>query len=90
MLFLNCDDFEEEKLIIVKKLRNSGIKCELYPDFASSNKKIKKQWKYATDRNIEFVVSEMLGADKYSLKNMLKLEFKECNLEELLQVVNNS
>ncbi|MFC2109241.1 histidine--tRNA ligase [Bacteroidota bacterium] len=90
VLFLNTDDFDLLKLKAIKELRKQEINSELYPDFSSSNKKIKKQWKYAIDREIEFVVSEINNNEQFVLKNMQTGDQQECSLEELLQVVINS
>ncbi|WP_139958796.1 histidine--tRNA ligase [Flavicella sediminum] len=90
VLFLNFDDFDVLKLKAIKELRNESINSELYPDFGSSNKKIKKQWKYAIDREIEFVVSEINKDEQFVLKNMQTGNQQECSLQELLQVVINS
>ncbi|MBT7425288.1 MAG: histidine--tRNA ligase, partial [Flavobacterium sp.] len=53
LLFLN---FTKEDALIqlkaVKALRNVGIKTEIYPDTALSNKQQKKQWKYVSTREI--------------------------------------
>lgn len=87
VLFLNFDsDNDIEKLKAIKKLRENNIKCEIYPDVASSNKKEKKQWKYATTRAIEFVVSSVID-NKFVLKNMTNGEQVECSLSELIERV---
>lgn len=90
VLFLNCDDFDLLKLKAIKELRKQNVNSELFPDLSFSNKKIKKQWKYAIDREIEFVVSEINGKQEFVLKNMQSGDQQECSLEELLQVVINS
>jgi histidyl-tRNA synthetase len=90
VLFLNCDDFDLLKLKAIKELRKQNVNSELYPDLSFSTKKIKKQWKYAIDREIEFVVSEINEKQQFVLKNMQNGVQQECSLEELLQVVINS
>ena len=48
---------------------------------------------YANKREIPFVVlvgSKEIKANTYTVKNMQSGEQQECNLEELLEVVNNS
>ena len=90
VLFLNCDDFDVLKLKAIKELRKQNVNSELYPDLSFSNKKVKKQWKYAIDREIEFVVSEINEKKQFVLKNMQSGEQHECSLEELLQVTINS
>jgi len=89
VVFLNFDKEEElAQLKAIKILRQNNIKCELYPDVAQSNKQQKKQWKYVTNRNIEFVVSNVNG-DSFTLKNMNNGEQKDCNVDGLLKTVKN-
>jgi histidyl-tRNA synthetase len=87
VLFLNFDSENDiDKLKAIKALRENNIKCEIYPDIASSNKKEKKQWKYATTRAIEFVVAKVEN-DMFVLKNMTNGEQVECSLSELIERV---
>jgi histidyl-tRNA synthetase len=55
---------------LLKQIRNAGISCEMYPDDA----KLKKQFKYADDNKIPFVV--VVGEDEvksgmWQLRNMV-------------------
>ncbi|CAL2095427.1 histidine--tRNA ligase [Tenacibaculum sp. 190524A02b] len=85
VLFLNFDGSESlAKIKAIKVLRGQNIKSELYPDLATSNNQQKKQWKYATNREIEFVVSNMED-DKFRVKNM---QNREENLLTLNEIVN--
>ncbi len=69
VLFLNFNEAEILlKMKAIKTLRDNSIKSELYPDVATSNKQQKKQFKYATTREIEFVVTEIEN-DKFVVKN---------------------
>ncbi len=84
VLFLNfVENSRMPYLTALKKLRENNIKSELYPDLAKSNKQQKKQWKYISNRNIEYVVSNVLNGN-FTLKNIKSGEQKECNLEELV------
>ncbi len=61
----NCS----QELMLVSQIRSSGFSVELYPDAS----KLKKQVKYANDKNIPFVV--LIGEDErksgmVTLKNM--------------------
>jgi histidyl-tRNA synthetase len=90
IVFLNFD--KETKLVqlkAIKSLRDNDIKCELYPDVAQSNKQQKKQWKYVTNRNIEYVISNVEG-NSFTLKNMNNGVQKQCSIKELLKIVKNS
>lgn len=84
VLFLN---FNEEnnlaQLKAVQALRKAGIKSEIYPDTASSNKQQKKQWKYVSNRGIEFVISDVEN-DQFTLKDMINGVQSDCTLEELI------
>jgi len=90
VVFINFGDEEAFYATkAIKELRANGIKAELFPDAA----KMKKQMNYANKREIPFVVlvgSKEIEANTYTLKNMQSGEQQECNLDELLQVVNNS
>jgi histidyl-tRNA synthetase len=84
VLFLNFD--EKDNLLslkAIKSLRENNIKCEIYPDAATSNKQQKKQWKYISNREIEYVVLEVEN-EVFTLKNMQTAEQKKCNLNELI------
>lgn len=85
VLFLNFDAKNYlTQLKALKALRAVGIKAEIYPDTATSNKQQKKQWKYASNRRIEFVISEM-NNDQFILKNMNESTQKTCSLRELIK-----
>ncbi len=89
VVFLN---FNEEtqflQLKAIKQLRKNGVKSELYPDVAQSNKQQKKQWKYVTNRAIKYVVMKVDG-NLFTIKNMDTNEQRECALEELLETIKN-
>lgn len=80
---------EEEKycLPLLAKLRKTGINAELYP----SSAKMKKQMKYANDKNIPFVV--MIGGNEMeknllSVKNMETGEQKDMNIGKLISLAS--
>jgi histidyl-tRNA synthetase len=89
VLFLN---FNEEDTMLqlkaIQALRSKGIKSELYPDVASSNNQQKKQWKYATVREIAFVISGM-DNDKFLVKEMQNGAQFVWSLEELIAKTNS-
>jgi len=88
VLFVNFG--ESEALYCMKainKLRNKGLKSELYPDKA----KMKKQMNYANKREIPFVilVGEQELIDKnYTLKNMETGDQVVCNMDELIRLMS--
>jgi len=84
LLFLNFTKEDTlSQLKAVKALRNAGIKSEIYPDTATSNKQQKKQWKYVSTREILFVISE-IQQNKFLLKDMNDGSQTVCTLEELI------
>ena len=84
LLFLNFNKEDNGiQLEAIKKLRNVGVKTEIYPDTASSNKQQKKQWKYVSTRNISFVISEIQN-NTFKLKDMSDGSQLVCTLNELI------
>ncbi|HEX2937238.1 MAG TPA: histidine--tRNA ligase [Bacteroidales bacterium] len=84
ILFTNFGEKEASYCLpLLQKLRNEGIKAELYPD----NAKMKKQMGYADAKKIPFVA--MVGEDEMSsatisLKNMQTGEQTKVSFNELL------
>ena len=79
--------FDQEGIIyaaqMARKLRDSGISTEVYPSPA----KMKKQMKYANDRNIPYVVvigSNEMESGIYKLKNMATGVEKEVDISSLI------
>ena len=87
VLFINFGECEVAyELPVLARVRQSGIRAELYPDAA----KMKKQMSYANQKQIPFVVlageSEM-AAGKLTLKNMLSGEQQLLSPDELLEAL---
>ncbi len=85
VLFINFGDRETSyQLPILARVRQAGIRAELYPD----QSKMKKQMSYANQKQIPFVVlageSEM-AQGKVTLKNMLTGEQSLVNPDELIE-----
>jgi len=84
LLFLNFNKEDNGiQLKALKQLRNAGVKTEIYPDTASSNKQQKKQWKYVSTRKIAFVISEIQN-NTFKLKDMSDGSQLVCTLDELI------
>ncbi len=89
VMFTNFGEKEAfQSLKIIKKLREIGIKSELYPD----NAKMAKQMKYADKRNIPFVV--VIGEKELTnhtcvLKDMVSGEQKTLSIDELVNVLSS-
>jgi len=85
VIFLNFDTSTDLlKMKALKSLRENNIKSEFYPDLGESNKQQKRQWKYVTSREIEFVVSNVEN-DLFTLKNMISGDQIDCSLSELIK-----
>jgi histidyl-tRNA synthetase len=87
VLFLNFEESENVMCLkAIKLLRENNIKCEIYPDLATSNKQQKKQWKYVSNREIEYVVSKAEN-EVFTLKSMSTAEQEKCNLNQLVEAL---
>ncbi|MGL5561081.1 MAG: His/Gly/Thr/Pro-type tRNA ligase C-terminal domain-containing protein, partial [Tannerellaceae bacterium] len=83
-MFVNFGEKEENFVLpIVSKIRQAGVRAELYPEAA----KMKKQMSYADSKQIPFVAivgeSEM-NEGKVNLKNMLSGEQELLTPDELI------
>jgi len=91
VLFVNFDDEEidqKQLLTFSNEVRNAGINTELYPSPA----KLKKQMKYANDKQIPYVVLagvEELKTGKLTLKNMQSGEQAQLTLIEIIEQLTN-
>lgn len=75
-------------LVLVNKLRKSGIKTEVYP----ATEKLPKQLKYADKKGIPFVA--IIGPDEVknkivTIKNMKSGEQKTLSIEEIVKLLQN-
>ncbi|PYE81150.1 histidyl-tRNA synthetase [Winogradskyella epiphytica] len=87
VLFINFGEKEAMACLqAVTKLRQEGIKAELYPDAA----KMKKQMNHANRRDIPFVVlvgEEELNSGVFTLKNMSSGEQHKVDFQALLDML---
>ncbi len=87
VMFVNFGDKEAAySWKAVKKLRETGISAELYPDAV----KLKKQLQYAAKRNIPFVVmagEDEMKAQKFTLKNMQEGSQTQLDFEEMRKII---
>lgn len=88
LMFVNFGEAEQSFLLkYVQKLREVGIRCELYPDF---NKKLNKQFEYADKKRIPFVCivgSEEMEKKSFKLKNMKQGTQEEVSFDQLLHTL---
>lgn len=88
VLLVNFGGKEESyALQVLQQLQAAGIASELYPDVA----KMKKQMKYADQKQIPFVVligEEERESGNLSLKNMKTGEQQKVPLEKMIQILN--
>ncbi|MFP4846070.1 histidine--tRNA ligase [Winogradskyella sp. PE311] len=91
VLFINFGEKEALACLeAVTRLREVGVRSELYPDSAKNTKQMGKQMNYANRRNIPFVVlvgDEELAADKFTLKNMTTGEQYKLSKADLLDTL---
>ncbi len=84
VMFVNFGEKEQDFCLpILKKFRENGVACEIYPSAA----KMQKQMKYANDKNIPFVAivgDNELTSGKIQLKNMETGEQESLTQNELL------
>ena len=89
VLFINFGEQEQDHcLTIAKEFRENDIATEVYPSAA----KLKKQMKYANDKNIPFVVmigENELASGDITYKDMATGEQKTCSYEEMITDINN-
>ena len=87
LLFVNFGDKEAAYCLpILAKVREAGVRAEIYPDAA----KMKKQMGYANDKQIPFVAivgENEMNEGKLTLKNMTTGEQSLVTPDELLAVV---
>ena len=87
VFFVNFGSQEEKYCLpLVTKLRKQGINTELYPEAA----KMKKQMKYANDKNIPFVVmigNHEIEKDILSVKNMETGDQKDMTFDEFINMI---
>lgn len=87
LLFVNFGEVETVYCLpILAKVREAGIRSEIYPDAV----KMKKQMGYANDKNIPFVVivgENEIKEKKVTLKNMINGEQALITPEEVLNRV---
>ena len=85
VLFINFGDRETSyQLPILARVRQAGIRAEIYPD----QSKMKKQMSYANQKQIPFVVlagENEMAQGKVTLKNMLTGEQSLVNPDELIE-----
>lgn len=86
-IFLNFGETEAKfSMRAIVKLRNEGLKVEMYPDAS----KIDKQFKYAEKRGIPFVVKideEAIKNNVYNVKNLASGEQQTVDFESLKNIL---
>jgi len=90
LMFANFGEKEEKHcLTLLEKIRNKGIRAELFPDPL----KLKKQLAYANARNIDYVAlvgeSEIAG-NFITLKNMVSGDQGQVTLDELTRKITGA
>jgi histidyl-tRNA synthetase len=87
VLFVNFGEAESSYCMkAARKLRESGISTEVYPD----NVKMKKQLAYADDKQIGYVVlagSDEISSGLLTLRNMVTGDQQKLSIEEIIMQV---
>ena len=87
VLFINFGDCEMAYCLpVLKRLRDAGVRSELYPDAS----KMKKQMSFANAKQIPFVAlagENEMNAGKFTLKNMATGEQMLVDADELINIV---
>ncbi|MEX2380284.1 MAG: histidine--tRNA ligase, partial [Vicingaceae bacterium] len=85
LFFVNFGEKEESYVLpLLQKAREKGIRAEIYPESA----KMKKQMKYADQKNIPYVLvvgDEEMKSGQLSLKNMKTGEQEKIDFNELIE-----
>jgi len=88
LFFVNFGHKEEAYVLpLLQKAREKGIRAEIYPEAA----KMKKQMKYADQKNIPYVVvvgEEEMKSGRLSFKNMQSGEQEKVNFNELIERIS--
>ena len=88
VLFINFGDKETAYCLpVVKKLRDAGIRTEMYPESA----KMKKQMSYANTKQIAFVAmagENEINEGKFTLKNMTTGDQQMVTVEQLIDLLS--
>jgi len=74
---------------VLSALQDAGISAELYPDAA----KMKKQMKYADQRNIPFVIligEQEMETKQYTLKNMQTGDQQKLTTDDIIKKLNSN
>ncbi len=89
VMFINFGEKESDCCLrLASMLRKEGISCEIYPECA----KLKKQMKYANDRNFPYCI--LIGEDEIKnstcvLKNMITGEQETISFDSLTKILIN-
>lgn len=88
LFFVNFGHKEEAYVLpLLQKAREKSIRAEIYPEAA----KMKKQMKYADQKNIPYVVvvgEEEMKSGRISFKNMQSGEQEKVNFNELIERIS--
>ena len=89
VLFINFGDCEMAYCLpVLKRLRDAGVRSELYPDAA----KMKKQMSFANAKQIPFVAlagENEMNAGKFTLKNMATGEQQLVDVQQLIEILKS-
>jgi len=96
VFILNFGDAEaSQALKLVTILRKNGIKADLYPDSATSRKQENKQFKFAMNKKVPYVIiigEQELEKESFTVRNFVddtQEEYGMKNVEEFIEHISN-
>lgn len=93
VLFMNYGEAEAfQALKLVTLFRKNGVKADLYPDSATNQKQENKQFKFATNKNVPYVViirEDELKSATFTVKNINENTQETYNLDKAEEFLKN-
>jgi len=93
VLFMNYGEAEAfQALKLVTLFRKNGVKADLYPDCATNQKQENKQFKFATNKNVPYVViirEDELKSATFTVKNINENTQETYSLDKAEEFLKN-
>ena len=93
VLFMNYGEAEAfQALKLVTLFRKNGVKADLYPDSATNQKQENKQFKFATNKNVPYVViirEDELKSATFTVKNINENTQETYSLDKAEEFLKN-
>ncbi|SMC85825.1 histidine--tRNA ligase [Cellulophaga tyrosinoxydans] len=93
VLFMNYGEAEAfQALKLVTLFRKNGVKADLYPDSATNQKQENKQFKFATNKNVPYIViirEDELKSATFTVKNINENTQETYSLDKAEEFLKN-